>query len=66
MDKYDVQKSIEAQRKYCKEKGYPHFAPRNGICLYCSRQIYETGITTERAGSTLITGCPYCNKSYCD
>lgn len=70
MGKYNVQESIEAQAKYCEENGYPHFAPRNGICLHCSRQIYDTdyeaGITTEEASSTLVTGCPYCNKSYCD
>lgn len=74
MDKYDVQKSIEAQKRYCEEKGYPHFAPRSGVCWNCRRQIYEavnnkygeTGITTEKAGRELVTGCPHCNRSYCD
>lgn len=27
---------------------------------------YITGITVEKAGSELVTGCPHCNKSYCD
>lgn len=78
MDKYNVQESIKAQANYCKEKGYPHFAPRSGVCWNCNRNIYnpykrkygdreyETGITTEEASSELVTGCPHCNKSYCD
>lgn len=27
---------------------------------------YVTGITVEKAGKELITGCPHCNRSYCD
>lgn len=26
----------------------------------------KTGITVEEAASGLITGCPHCNRSYCD
>lgn len=78
MEKYDVQKSIEAQKKYCGEKGLPHFAPYSGVCWKCHKNIYEphhrkygdrdyeTGITTEKAGRELVTGCPHCNRSYCD
>lgn len=25
-----------------------------------------TGITVEKAGKELVTGCPHCNRSYCD
>lgn len=25
-----------------------------------------TGITVEKAGNELVTGCPHCNRSYCD
>lgn len=82
---FDVSKSIDAQRRYCKEKGYPHFAPLNGRCYRCHNQIYEpieherknwktgevtghyiTGIDVEKAGKELVTGCPHCNRSYCD
>lgn len=79
---YDVSKSIEGQKKYCQEAGHPHFAPRNGVCWSCGMNIYEphttkvmslgeernntTGITVEEASSTLVTGCPHCNRSYCD
>lgn len=27
---------------------------------------YTTGITVEKASTELITGCPHCNRSYCD
>ena len=27
---------------------------------------FTTGISVERAGRELITGCPHCNRSYCD
>ena len=75
MDKrYDVQESIKAQKEHCQAKKYPHFAPTDGICYRCRRQIYSpftangftSGITVEKAGKELITGCPHCNYSYCD
>lgn len=86
MSEYNVSKSIQAQKEYCDKKGAPHFAPSNGICWKCRKNIYEsmentrvlfwkegkpeekyiTGITTEKAGSELVTGCPHCNRSYCD
>ena len=90
MKTFNIQKSIEAQDKYCKEKDYPHFAPTSGYCWKCNRNIYvqigwkiengrgiqlslnseevthTTGISFEEAGSQLVTGCPHCNRSYCE
>jgi hypothetical protein len=76
---FDIQKSIKAQEKYCNENGYPYFTPSDGVCWRCHRNIYQpiehksdqdgsyyTGISTESAGSFLITSCPHCNKSFCD
>lgn len=73
---YNTQEANRAQIKYCTENGYPHFAPgHNGRCYRCGRDIYQriewptgyvTGISVEAAGSTLITGCPHCNYSFCD
>ena len=77
MAEYNRQKAIEAQKNYCKEKGLPHFAPRDGEC-YCGKNIYverkyeacgrtfSSGISVEKAGKELITGCPHCNITYCD
>lgn len=85
MKEYNVQKSVEAQRKYCEENKLPHFAPGTGRCYKCNKNIYEAtereqrnwqtkeitgsymqGISVEQASSELITGCPHCNRSYCD
>lgn len=60
-----VEEKKELQRKYCKENGYPHFAPRNGKCWHCGRQIYNR-ISIARAANTLITSCDWCNKSFCE
>lgn len=71
---FDVNKAIEAQKNYCKENEIPHFAPYDGRCYRCHKQIYEeikhdnysTGITVEEAGSGLVTGCPHCHYSFVD
>ena len=71
----NVRACIEAQKNYCKENGVPHFAPQDGFCYSCGKQIYadcekngfiDHGETLEYAKSRLITGCPHCNRSYCD
>ena len=71
---YNPVKANEAQTKYCHDNEYPHFAPK-GKCWKCNKNIYEsidqgngyfTGIDVEKASSELITGCPHCNRSYCD
>ena len=56
---------IQAQQNYCKETGNPRFAPADGICWTCKKDIFEK-ISLEKAGSELITGCPFCHRSYCD
>lgn len=72
---YDIKKAKEAQIQYCVSKKLPHFAPIDGVCFRCHRNIYKkfersdgnyTGITVEGAGSFLITGCPHCYRSFCD
>lgn len=71
---FDPIKANEAQTKYCADNNCPHFAPE-GKCWKCNNNIYEsldrgngysTGIDVERAGTELITGCPHCNRTYCD
>ena len=71
---YDPGQAIKAQKKYCEEHKLPHFAPYDGICWCCRQNIYKpmeykeyvSGISVERAGKELITGCPHCNRTYCD
>ena len=57
----EIDEAVKRQAKLCVERGLPHFAPHNGICWACRRQIYE-----HEDGSTFITGCPCCSRSYCD
>lgn len=74
MEHFNSSEARSAQDKYCEEKGYPHFAPMGGRCWNCNEDIYKeidhggykTGISVEKAGSTLVTGCPHCHRSYCD
>ncbi|MEJ7737422.1 MAG: hypothetical protein WKF97_08350 [Chitinophagaceae bacterium] len=71
---FDVLKAAEAQAELCKQTREPHFAPYQGVCYGCKRNIYEqvdrgsyqTGISVVSAGISHITGCPHCQKSYCD
>lgn len=76
---YNVRVSIESQKKLCETKKLPLFAPYDGVCWNCHKNIYEpfkqsrdndgvsiTGITTAQAGTELVTGCPHCCRTYCD
>lgn len=74
---YNISKAIKAQEWHCKTKILPHFAPKNGICWSCHQNIYSvkgrtrygketSGYSVERAAGQLITGCPFCSRSYCD
>ena len=74
---YDVIRAADAQARYCEEHEIPLFAPTNGWCHECGRNIYEPytyrgqedrtiGISVEEAGSRHITGCPHCNHTFVD
>lgn len=54
-----------AQIEFCREAGGPLFAPADGVCWRCKRQIYDA-ISLERAGSSRVTGCPYCKHDFCN
>lgn len=56
----------QTQAALCREKGWPHFAPR--VCWKCTQEIYSFPRAQSSAGLTLITGCPNpkCNWSYCE
>jgi hypothetical protein len=63
----EIEKAIITQKKLCDKLGLPHFAPPNGICSECKRQIYQNYNDSSGVnGSSLVTGCPHCLKSYCD
>jgi hypothetical protein len=63
----EIATCIKAQQEYCHKNGLPCFAPSDGYCPRCRRVIYGgRGYSLERASTRMITGCPYCNTSYCD
>ena len=61
----ELQEKIDAQKKHCKDNDFPCFAPFDGYCWSCGRQIYEA-ITLKRAKTDLITGCSFCHHSFCE
>lgn len=78
---YNVEQAIAAQKDFLKRVakndqrgsmansfvGGEGFAPSNGVCYRCIRQIYsEGGISVEKASTELITGCPFCHSSFVD
>lgn len=66
METYDINKAVEAQKKFCEENELPNFAG-NGACFSCGRNVYdEGGYSVEYASERLVTGCPYCFRSFCD
>ena len=60
------QEFISNQEKYCDEVKVPLFMPQNGICWSCKRDIIPRLIEKGEDGTSLVTGCPICNRSYCD
>lgn len=44
------------------------FAPSDERCYRCNLNITkgDKAITVESIGDYIITGCPYCNRSFCD
>lgn len=75
---FDIDAAIEAQERYCKEHQRPNFAPTNGYCDHCGKNIYNPitlrgrrgdtvyGISVEEAGTSPITSCPHCQTSFVD
>lgn len=64
----------KAQAEYCLKVNAPHYAPNDGICWRCKKDIYQeqglpgytTGISFGEASSRVIVYCPHCNRSYDD
>jgi hypothetical protein len=77
--RFNTKAASDAQSQYCHEKKVPQFAPADGVCYKCKRNIYEprisgvgteevtvSGISVEQARKEHITGCSYCSTSYCE
>lgn len=59
-----IKLAADAQAHFCQRHNMPDFAG-DGICFSCGRQIFEK-ITLARAATAIITGCPYCKRSFCE
>lgn len=53
------------QRTYTRRNHHPMFTPEKGFCWSCGEQIYNA-LDEHRVSNDLITGCPYCSRSYID
>ena len=60
-----IQKKIDAQIKYCLENKLPLFMSRSGLCWACHGQLMNY-YSLEYVSNNLITGCPYCHRSFCE
>ena len=61
----DIDRKMNAQKKMCEKDNAPLFAPEDGLCFNCGKQIYNR-ISMEEAENELITHCPYCSRAYND
>lgn len=72
---FNPTEAAKAQATYCDQHEIPMFAPSDGNCWACGRNIYDPmtyrghedhtyGISVEEAGKRLISSCPHCNHSF--
>jgi hypothetical protein len=66
----EIKGCIRKQKELCDNspnyKGW-HFAPYDGVCYDCRKNIYQDyGERKGWSGDAHVTGCPHCNRSYCD
>jgi len=59
-----IKSKVKLQEEYCEKNHVPFFAPKDK-CWSCNNNIWEA-ISEEKASNELITGCPYCHRSFCD
>jgi hypothetical protein len=67
----EINECIQFQKKVCQEKGWLHFAPWDGVCFCCNKNIYQNyefaGMKSQGySGKEPITGCPHCSRTYTD
>lgn len=73
---YYPDKAAAAQEQYCSERNTPMYAPKDGVCPCCGRNIYSSlrtskgeivvGYSVQFASEHLITRCSWCCASFTD
>lgn len=70
MERYDPTEAAKQQDRFCEARGWPNFAATGtsfGRCPECHNNIYgANGYSVQYASRALITGCPYCGRSFTD
>lgn len=62
---WNCNKNIYQNIGYKKDEKIPH--SRGAACHTDGEMVdWVSGISSEEARTSLITGCPHCNRSYCD
>lgn len=62
----EIKEAIARQHKLCVTENLPNFAPNDGLCFDCRKNIYQDYTRSGWLGYTHITGCPHCNYSFCE
>lgn len=67
----EIKQCYDTQELYAKANLLPSFQPNKGECYNCNKNVYQDyetrqGYSLARAASSLTTGCPHCNRSFCD
>ena len=65
-DSEDRVQLIRKQAEYCEQNNLPVFIDNDGRCANCGSDIFLDASTRDKADHALITGCPFCFKSFCE
>lgn len=55
---------MQEQQEFCRKNDYPCFA--FDPCPSCKKSPWDHPEYIRTAGSRLVTGCPWCCRSWCD
>ena len=65
MEESERREKTKLQEEYAKSIGAPCFISISGYCWSCGRDLLEY-YSDDALSKSLITGCPYCHRSFCD
>ena len=57
---------LKRQKEMCRERDAPFFMPRSGYGWGCGGDVVAGEMAEGNDGRILVTGCPFCHRSYCD
>lgn len=77
LSKQEIEEAVQKQLLFCKNHSLPMFAPNDGECYYCKKNIYQNyydqiedeasyGIKIDEAGKRHITYCRHCSRTFLD